>query len=91
MNDNQTQYSEVEELKKEIDKLLQDEHIDNNARKSLTQCATVLNSSYQNNLDKTIAGVKYNLGVVYQEQGKIEQAKQCYQDIQEKHDLQIYA
>ena len=93
MSNNQTQYSkqQVEELQKEIKEVLRDERIDNNAKAVLTRCVIELNNARQDNLDKTIAEVKYNLGVFYREQGKPEQAKQYWLNIQEKHDVKRYA
>ena len=96
MCDNQTQYSkeflqQVEELKKEIEEVLRDERIDNNAKAVLTRCVIELNNARQDNLDKTIAEIKGTLGFIYINQGKIEQAKQHWLNIQENHDLETYA
>ena len=94
MSNNQTQYSQeflqqVEELKKEIERL--SECVDDNTRKVLTQCTLKLNNARQDNLDKTIAEIKGTLGFIYINQGKIEQAKQHWLNIQENHDVETYA
>ncbi|MBR3482490.1 MAG: tetratricopeptide repeat protein, partial [Neisseriaceae bacterium] len=91
MSNNQTPYSkqQVEELKKEIEGL--SECVDDNTRKVLTQCTLKLNNARQDNLDKTIAKIEFNLGIFYHKQGEIKQAKQHWLNIQGKHDVKRYA
>ncbi|MBR2252020.1 MAG: hypothetical protein IJ881_06410 [Neisseriaceae bacterium] len=93
MSDNQTLYSEeflqqVEELKKEIGEVLQDNSLSEDDKKDFENYLELLSS--KSNLEEKFSFFQFLLGRFFYRQDELEKALYCFNKIKEQHNLECY-